>query len=86
MLVIAVPLHTVCALVPAAEESVKVATGFSVIVPVKEIGAQGPVVVTVNVPAAVGEPEMVTTPPATLLVSPAGKPVTLAPVALPPNV
>jgi hypothetical protein len=60
--------------------------GVNVIVPERAIVAQGPVVVTVYVPAAVGEPDIVTVVPATALVNPAGSPVTVAPVADPPNV
>ena len=57
--------------------------GVTVIVPVVVAGGQPPVVVTVyvNVPLAVGVPLMVTTFPAQEPVTPAGKPVTVAPVA-----
>jgi hypothetical protein len=84
--VIAVPLHKVCVLVPAAEVKLSVAAGVKVIVPVNETGAQPPVVVTVYVPDAVGVPVIVKTPPARLLVTPAGSPVTVRPVAVPPKV
>ena len=80
---IGVPLHTVWALLPV---SVSVAAGLRAIVPVSATGVQPPVVVTVYVPAAVGDPDIVTVVPATALVNPAGSPVTVAPVADPPNV
>jgi hypothetical protein len=86
ILVIAVPLHTVCAFVPAADDNANVDAGVNVIVPERAIAAQGPVVVTVYVPGAVGDPDIVTPVPATALVNPAGNPVTVAPVADPPNV
>ena len=57
--------------------------GVTVIVPVVVAGGQPPVVVTVyvNVPLAVGVPLMVNTFAAQEPVTPAGKPVTVAPVA-----
>ena len=66
-------------MVPAAT----VFNGVTVIVPVVVAGGQPPVVVTVyvNVPLAVGVPLIVTTFPAQDPVTPAGKPVTVAPVA-----
>jgi hypothetical protein len=86
MFVIAVPLHTVCASVPAADDNASVAAGVKATVPVSATGVHPPVVVTVYVPAAVGDPEIVTVVPATALVNPAGNPVTVAPVADPPKV
>jgi hypothetical protein len=84
--VIAVPLHTVWLSVPPAEVKFNVGNAVTVTFPVRLTGVQPPVVVTVYVPPAVGDPEIVTTPPATLLVKPDGRPVTTAPVALPPKV
>ena len=57
------------------------------IVPVSDGLEQGPVVVTVklNVPVADGDPEIVTTPALYTPVTPAGNPVTLAPVPVPPT-
>ena len=57
--------------------------GVTVIVPVVVAGGQPPVVVTVyvNVPLAVGVPLMVNTFAVQEPVTPAGKPVTVAPVA-----
>ena len=57
--------------------------GVTVMVPIVVAGGQPPVVVTVyvNVPLAVGVPLMVTTFAAQEPVTPAGKPVTVAPVA-----
>ncbi len=78
MLVKAELIQTV-RLMPAAT----VFKGVTVIVPVVVAGGQPPVVVTVyvNVPLAVGVPLIVTTFPAQDPVTPAGKPVTVAPVA-----
>ena len=58
------------------------------IVPVKEGFIQGPVVVTVyeKAPLTFGVPVMVTTLPLIELVTPPGKPVTVAPVPSPPIV
>jgi hypothetical protein len=84
MLVMGVPLHTVCASVPAADVRLSVAEPVIAIVPVRETGAQAPVVVTVYVPPAVGEPVMVTPDAVGVLVNPAGSPVTVTPVADPP--
>jgi hypothetical protein len=84
MLVIALLIQTVAGLA-----AVIVWSGFIVIVEFVVAGIQlFPVVVTVklNVPATVGVPLMVTTFPTTLAVTPAGKPVTVAPVAPPPKV
>ncbi len=66
-------------LMPAAT----VFKGVTVIVPVVVAGGQPPVVVTVyvNVPLAVGVPLIVTVFVAQDPVTPAGKPVTVAPVA-----
>src|SRR5580700_9123132 len=86
MLVIGVALQTVCASVPAADVNTNVDAGVKPIVPVSATGVHPPVVVTVYVPAAVGEPDIVTVVPATALVNPAGSPVTVAPVADPPKV
>ena len=86
MLVIGVALQTVCASVPAADVNTNVDAGVKPIVPVSATGAHPPVVVTVYVPAAVGEPVMVTPDAVGVLVSPAGNPVTFTPVAEPPYV
>jgi hypothetical protein len=58
-------------------------SGFTIIVPEVVAPAQSPVSVTVyvNVPVAVGVPEMVTVFEAHEPVTPAGRPVTVAPVA-----
>jgi hypothetical protein len=81
--VIAVLIHTVCAFVPAAEVRDTVLLGVTVIVPVVVITPQPPVRVTVyvNGPEAVGVPLIVTTLASQVPVTPAGKPVTVAPVA-----
>src|ERR1700735_5679066 len=86
MFVIAVPLHTDWLSVPAADVSVSVPPAPRATEPLSVIGPHGLVAVTVYVPAAVGVPVIVRTPPATLLVNPAGRPVTVTPVAVPPIV
>src|SRR5580700_3090434 len=86
MLLIAVPLHTVCASVPAAEVSVSVPPAPRATDPVSVIGPHGLAAVTAYVPPAVGVPVIVSTPPVVVLVSPAGSPATVIPVALPPMV
>ena len=84
-MVIAVFIHTVCALVPAADVSVTVLFGVTVIVPVAVTVPQPPVKVTVypngEPTVVVGEPLIVTTLAAQLPVTPAGKPLKVAPVA-----
>ena len=79
----AVLIHTVCALVPAAELKEIVLFGVTVIVPVDVIIPQPPVkvIVYVKVPETVGVPVMVTIFAAQLPLVPAGNPVTVAPVA-----
>ena len=57
-----------------------------VTVPVSVIGPHGVVAVTVYVPGAVGVPLIVSTLPAVALVNPAGRPVAVMPVAVPPYV
>jgi hypothetical protein len=54
--------------------------------PLSVIGPHGLAAVTVKVPAAVGVPVIVNTFPVTELVNPAGRPVTVTPVAVPPIV
>ena len=83
ILVIAVLIHTVCASVPAADVSVMVLFGVTVIVPVAVILPQPPVSVTVygNEPDTVGVPLIVTTLAAHDPVTPAGRPVKVAPFA-----
>jgi hypothetical protein len=83
MFVIAVLIHPVWASVPAAEVSNTVLSAVTVIVPVAVITPQPPVRVTVyvNGPEAVGVPLIVTTLASHVPVTPAGKPVTVAPVA-----
>ncbi len=84
MLVIALLIQTVAGLA-----AVIVWSGLTVIVEFVVAGIQlFPVVVTVklNVPATVGVPLIVTVFPTTLAVTPAGNPVTVAPVAPPPKV
>jgi hypothetical protein len=86
MFVIAVLMHRVCALVPAAELKDIVLFGVTVIVPVAVFvpPVQPPVIVTVyvNVPETVGVPLIVTVFELHEPVTPAGKPVTFAPVAV----
>jgi hypothetical protein len=83
--VIAVLMHRVCALVPAAELKAIVLFGLTIIVPVAVFvpPVQPPVNVTVyvNVPDSVGVPLIVTVFELHEPVTPAGKPVTFAPVA-----
>lgn len=55
-------------------------------VPLSVMLPQPPSVVTAYVKAAVGVPVIVSTFPEVEAVIPAGSPVTVAPVALPPNV
>src|SRR6185295_9468139 len=83
MLAIAVLIQTVCASVPAADVSVMVLFGVTVIVPLAVITPQPPVSVTVygNEPDTVGVPLIVTTLAAHDPVTPAGKPLNVAPVA-----
>ena len=85
MFVIAVLMHRVCALVPAAELKAIVLFGLTIIVPVAVFvpPVQPPVNVTVyvNVPDSVGVPLIVTVFELHEPVTPAGKPVTFAPVA-----
>ena len=79
-------IHNVCAFVPTGELKVSVALGLTVIVPVALVCAQVPVLVTVYAytPAGpVGEPLIVITPPEKLPNTPAGKPLTVAPVPPP---
>jgi hypothetical protein len=83
--VIAVLMHRVCALVPAAELKAIVLFGLTIIVPVIVFvpPVQPPVIVTVyvNVPDTVGVPLIVTMLEFHEPVTPDGKPVTVAPVA-----
>jgi hypothetical protein len=82
--VIAVFIQAVCALVPAAEVSVKVLLAVTAIVPVVDIDPQPPVNVTVYVraaPATIGVPLIVTTFAAHDPDTPVGRFVTVAPVA-----
>jgi hypothetical protein len=83
MFVIAVLIHPVWASVPAAELRDTVLSAVTVIDPVAVITPQPPVRVTVyvNGPEAVGVPLIVTTLASHVPVTPAGKPVTVAPVA-----
>jgi hypothetical protein len=84
ILVIGVLIQTVCASVPTAEVLLTVLLAVTVIVPVVVITPQPPVSVTVYVsaaPAVVGVPLIVTTLDAHVPVTPAGKLVTVAPVA-----
>ncbi len=76
-------IHNVWASVPAAEVKDTVLVALTVIVPVFVMLPHPPVNVTVyvNVPEAVGVPLIVTTFATQLPDTPAGKPVTLAPVA-----
>ena len=87
----AVLTHKLCVSVEAAEDSVIVWIGLIVIVPPSVAAVQlFPVVVIAYVNGepvvVVGVPEMVKVVPATVAFTPAGKPVTFAPVAPPPNV
>jgi hypothetical protein len=86
MFVMAVLIQSVCASVPAAELLAIVLFGVTVIVPVMLFvpPVQPPVIVTVyvNVPDTEGVPVMATTCDDQLPVTPVGKPVTVAPVAV----
>ena len=79
-------IQSVCASVPTAELLAIVLFGVTVIVPVMVFvpPVQPPVIVTVyvNVPDTEGVPVMVTTLAVQLPVTPVGKPVTVAPVAV----
>jgi hypothetical protein len=85
MFVSGVLIHKVCASVPAPELLAMVLFGLTVIVPVIVFvpPVQPPVIVTVyvNVPETVGVPLIVTVFELHEPVTPAGKPVTFAPVA-----
>jgi len=88
ILVIVALAQTVWVLVAGAEVRVNVANGCTVIVPVNDGVPQAPPVVVIvygNVPTALGLPEMVTVLPVVLALTPAGNPVTVAPVAVPPK-
>jgi hypothetical protein len=86
MFVSAVLIQSVWASVPTAELLAIVLFGVTVIVPVMVFvpPVQPPVIVTVyvKVPDTEGVPVMVTTFDAQLPVTPVGKPVTVAPVAV----
>ena len=76
---------------PAGEFNASVAEGNTVIVPFNEGVPQAPPVVETvyakgDPVTVVGVPEMVTLLPVTAKVTPAGKPDTVAPVTVPPNV
>jgi hypothetical protein len=83
MFVNPVLIHLVCASVPAADISVIVLFGLTVIVPVDVTTPQPPVKVTVKVkvPDTVGVPLMVTSLDAKVPETPDGNPATVAPVA-----
>ncbi len=88
---IAVLTHKLCVSVEAAEVNAIVWIGLIVIVPPSVAEVQlFPVVVIEYVNGdpvvVVGVPDIVKVVPATEAVTPAGKPVTFAPVAPPPNV
>ena len=83
-------IQTVCVSVAVAELKTKVANGSTVMVPVKEgVPQEPPVVVIVYVKGVAAETEeaplIVTVVPKTVAVMPAGNPVTVAPVAVPPK-
>jgi hypothetical protein len=86
MFVRAVLIQSVCASVPTAELLAIVLFGVTVMVPVIVFvpPVQPPVIVTVyvNVPDIEGVPVIVTTFALQLPVTPVGKPVTVAPVAV----
>ena len=86
MFVSAVLIQSVWASVPTAELLAIVLFGVTVIVPVMVFvpPVQPPVIVTVyvNVPDTEGVPVMVTTFAVQLPVTPAGRPATVAPVAV----
>ena len=88
IVVIGVLMLTVWFVVPGADVRTKVTLELTVMMPLNAALPHPPVVVTVygKVPVAVGVPLMVKTPPEKVPVTPAGKPVTVAPVALPPIV
>ena len=88
---IAVLTHKLCVSVEAAEDSTIVWIGLIVIVPPSVATIQlFPVVLMAYVKGdpvvVVGVPDIVKVVPATVAVTPVGKPVTFAPVAPPPNV
>ena len=82
MLVIAVLLHLVCALVPAAELKLILEFGMTVIEPVTFKGLQElvKVMVQLKVPVFVGVPLIVATLDAHPTVKPEGNPLKLIPV------
>jgi hypothetical protein len=86
MFVMAVLIQSVCASVPAAELLAIVLFGVTVIVPVMVFvpPVQPPVIVTVyvNVPDNEGDPLIVKVFALQLPVTPAGRPATVAPVAV----
>ena len=79
----AVLIHLVCALLPAAEVRTIVLFGVTVMVPVAVTVPQPPLSVTVyvNAPETVGVPLMVTVLDDQEPVTPAGRPEIVAPVA-----
>jgi hypothetical protein len=84
MFAIALLIQTVCVSVPVPELNVAALSGITVIVPVGVSKAPQPPVsetVYVNEPETVGTPLMVTILEAQVPVSPAGRPLTVAPVA-----
>ena len=88
MFVIEAFKQTVCVVVALAEVNAKLANGFTVIVPVNDGAPQLPPVAEIvygKLPVILGFPVIVTTLPEVLKVTPAGNPVTVAPVAVPPN-
>ena len=76
-----------CVSVAAADVKLIVASGFTVIVPLKGFCTQVPVVVPVKLNGepvvVVGEPLIVNVPFAKVPVTPAGSPLTVAPVPPP---
>ena len=86
MFVMAVLIQSVCASVPAAELLAIVLFGVTVMVPVMVFvpPVQPPVIVTVyvNVPDTEGDPLIVNVFALQLPVTPAGRPDTVAPVAV----
>ena len=82
--VIALLIQTVGLALPA--DNTSVLASFTVIVPAADGTRHGPVVFTVygNIPNTVGVPLMVICPALKVPVTPAGRPVTEPPVALPP--
>ena len=83
MLVMAVLIHLVWLLVPAAEDRARVFSGVMFSVPVLVMVPQPPVSVIVygNTPETEGVPLIVITLPDQLPATPAGKPLKVAPVA-----